>query len=204
MLTDVIYPLLIAAGCLVIVIVVHLLTRPRPSRADIRLPDGGTVTDDGEPTRQELERWHRDHEAAVLDYLDAQDPAPDWSGDDDEHEQVAERFDEAIEAHPAPEMRAELAALRAAADSLAAARDRDDDDAAARHGELYLEYRTSWLERLRQFPADEDRLKATAARELAASDESDNADADTEDTVAEDAEDGESDTTDADDEADVD
>lgn len=162
MLTDVLYPLLIAAGCLVIVIVVHLLTRPRPSRADIRLPDGAAAADD-EPTRQELEGWHRGHEGAVLDYLDAHDPAPDWSGD---HDEVAERLDDAIEAHPAPEMRAELAALRAAADSLRSARDRDDGDAVERHSELYLEYRSSWLERLRQFPVDETRLKTTAGREL--------------------------------------
>ena len=163
MTTDVIYPLLIAAGCLVIVIAVHLLTRPRPSRADIRIPDGGGSSDDGEPTRKELEQWHRDHEAAVLDYLDAHDPAPDWSGDVDD---VGDQLEAAVDAHPAPEMRAELAALRAAADALASARDREDDDAAARHRDLYLEYRTSWLERLRQFAADEARLRATAARTL--------------------------------------
>ena len=162
MTTDVIYPLLIAAGCLVIVIVVHLLTRPRPSRADIRIPDG-SGTADGEPTRKELEVWHRDHEGSVLDYLDAHDPEPDWAGDRDT---VGEQLERAIEDHPAPEMRAELAALRAAADSLRSARDRDDGDAVERHSELYLEYRSSWLERLRQFPVDETRLKTTAGREL--------------------------------------
>ena len=163
MTTDVIYPLLIAAGCLIIVVVVHLLTRPRPSPSDIRLPGGGGPVDDDEPTRQELDGWHRDHEASLLDYLDAHDPDPDWAGDLDE---VAERFDDAIAAHPAPEMRAELAALRAAGDSLASAQDRDDQEAADRHRALYLDYRTSWLERLRQFPGDEARLRATAGREL--------------------------------------
>ena len=168
MTTDVIYPLLIAAGCLAIVIAVHLLTRPRPSRADIRIPDGGGPAGDGEPTRKELEQWHRDHEAAVLDYLDAHDPAPDRSG---ETSDIGDQLEAAVDAHPAPEMRAELAALRAAADALASARDREDDDAAGRHRELYLEYRSSWLERLRQFAVDETRLRATAARRLA--DESD-------------------------------
>lgn len=161
MTTDVLYPLLIAAGCLAIVIIVHLLTRPRPSRADIRLPETGAGNGDGEPTRQELERWHRGQEDAVLDYLDAHDPAPDWSGDRDD---AAERFDAAVAAHPAAEMRAELAALRAAADSAIAAGDRDDDAAARRHRELYVDYRRSWLERLRQFPVDEDRLRSTASR----------------------------------------
>ena len=163
MTTDVIYPLLIAAGCLVIVIVVHLLTRPRPSRADIRIPDGSGTADDGEPTRKELEVWHRDHEGSVLDYLDAHDPEPDWAGDRDT---VGEQLERAIEDHPAPEMRAELAALRAAADALASARGRSDDKAAARHRELYLDYRTSWVERLRQFPVDETRLRATSNRDL--------------------------------------
>lgn len=163
MTTDVIYPLLIAAGCVVIVVVVHLLTRPRPSRADIRIPTAGGATGEGAPTRRQLEQWHRDHEAAVLDYLDMHDPAPGWAGDADA---IGARFESSVDAHPAPEMRAELAALRAAADATDAAAARDDTTAAMRHRDLYVSYRSSWVDRLRQFPVDEFRVRTTAGRRI--------------------------------------
>ncbi len=164
MSTDVLYPILIVLGCLVVVVAVHLLTRPRPSRADIRVPDSPAgQPDESAPTRRQLEAWHRDHESSLLDYLDAHDPAPASTISVDE---AGERLKHAIDGHPAPEMRAELAALRAAGDSLESAREREDSDAVDRHRDLYLQYRTAWLERLRQFSVDDVRVRATQGREL--------------------------------------
>ena len=164
MSTDVLYPLLIVAGCVVVVVAVHLLTRPRPSPADIRVPTGpGPAPADGEPTRRQLEQWHRRHESSVLDYLDAHDPAPATTIGVDE---AGDLLADAVDDHPAPEMRAELAALRAAGESLEAARERDDAEAVERHQELYLQYRESWLERLRQFAVDDMRVRAIQERDL--------------------------------------
>ena len=160
MTTDVFYPMLIVLGCLLIVVVVHRLTRPRPSRDDINLPkhalDGGTLSP------SDLRTWHVSYEGAVLDYLDVHDPA-DGAGEPPVDAGAA--FDAAVLAHPSAEMQAELAAMRAAAEGVAAAVDAGDETP-EHHRELYLHYRAAWLERLRQFPVDEARVLATERRNL--------------------------------------
>jgi hypothetical protein len=161
MSTDILYPLLIGAGCVALVVVVHLLTRPKPSRADITLPPAPDADRDPAPvaTAGELAGWHREHEVAVLAFIDA----VDGPGETDAE---ASDLEAAIEAHPAPDMRAELAAMRSAADAMASAEDRSDGEAAERHRATYREYRGSWLERLWQFPIDVDRIAATRLRDL--------------------------------------
>lgn len=161
MSTDILYPLLIGAGCVALAVIVHLLTRPKPSRDDITLPS--TPERDRSPTpaatADELAGWHRDHEATVLGFIDAIDGCVEDGID-------AAGLEAAIEAHPAPDMRAELAAMRSAADAMASAAERDDGDATERHRATYRDYRQSWLERLWQFPIDGDRIAATRLRDL--------------------------------------
>ena len=75
MSTDVLYPVLIGAGCLLVALLVHLLTRPKLSRDDIRVPNAGVVAQTNktatpsEPVR-ELRTWHVEHESTLLDFFD--------------------------------------------------------------------------------------------------------------------------------------
>ena len=160
MATDIVYPSLIVLGCLLIVLVVHRLTRPRPSRDDINLPQHART--EGALSPSDLRAWHVAHEGAVLDYLDLHDPADNTA---EPPSGVGDAFDTAVLAHPSAEMQAELAALRAAAEGVAAATDAGDE-APEQHRQLYLDYRTAWLERLRQFSVDEARVRATQGRDL--------------------------------------
>lgn len=308
MSTDVLYPVLIGVGCLLVVIVVHLLTRKRPSQSDINVPAAGTPDlDASQAPALALAAWHRRHEASVLDFIEHHDnqmaswadaePAADdeqagdgddtdevekgadtgvapdndanTEGDDadgveaeaesseieagdagaddatsaagrtvgdeadqndaDEHNASATRDNEAdpdedeadadeddpdeadpdeadadeheddeddeeaageeaaepdsigddhdpagvgaaleaaADAHPGPDMRAELAAMRAAAEAAHLARGRDDGDAALRHRGVYAGYRGSWLERLQQFGVDNDRIGRLRRRDF--------------------------------------
>jgi len=157
MSTDILYPSLIGATCLVIVVVVHLLTRPKPSPADIHVPRSphGAVDDAAPPTALDLAEWHRTHESSLLSFIEgfARDERP--SSDEDD---PSDPFAEAISSHPAPEMRAELSALRSAAEAVSAAADRGDDAVAERQHDVYANYRDAWLERLWQFPVYRERV----------------------------------------------
>ncbi len=170
MSTDILYPLLIGAGCLVLVILVHLATRPKPSRDDITIPEGGGSNgDEGAPRAGDLLTWHRTHEQSVLDFLDVVDGAGSVDDDDPEFEasrdaDVANALDAAMSDHPAPEMRAELAALRSAGAAMLAAEERGDTDALDRHRAVYGQYRSAWLDRLWQFPIDERRIHEVRLR----------------------------------------
>lgn len=161
MSTDILYPLLIGGGCLVIAVMVHLLTRPKPSRADITLPAVAGGAPAGIASVGDLSSWHRTHESAVLAFVDLVDGA----SDDQTLDEVSEALDRAIDDHPAPEMRAELAALRTAGQAMSAARDRDDGETAARHLEVYRNYRHAWLDRLWQFPIDRHRVSVARQRD---------------------------------------
>ena len=158
MSTDILYPLLIGGGCLVIGVMVHLSTRPKPSRADITLPAVAGGSGAGVTSVGNLSIWHRTHESAVLAFVDLVDGGPGGQTLDE----VSEALDRAIDDHPAPDMRAELAALRTAGQAMSAALDRDDGETAARHLEIYRDYRHAWLDRLWQFPIDE--LRVSVAR----------------------------------------
>jgi hypothetical protein len=163
MSTDLLYPLLIAAGCLVLVVLVHVVTKPKPSRDDITLPVNGGPDPEGRrvPKPSDLLSWHRDHEATMLDFLDIVDGrhAPPAA-----KEQAGVALDAAMEQHPSPEMRAELAALRGSAAAMVAAAQRQDADALDRHRAVYQDYRSAWLDRLWQFPVDERRIHASRRR----------------------------------------
>ena len=205
MSTDILYPLLIGGGCVLLVVLVHRLTRPKPSMADITVPEATGDREVASPPTDvpvsALTEWHRSHEATVLDFFEYHDalvaagradddpPREGPAGDDhpplharsgvdgadetaravgtatagDESAHRDEQFDDdafeqALQAHPAPEMRAELAAARTASAALTLAVEREDSEAVARHREVYVTYRDIWLERLWQFSDDTDRL----------------------------------------------
>lgn len=165
MSTDILYPILIGVGCLAVIVVIHLLTRPKPSKADIRLPATTSPTDDA--TVEELSEWHRTHEAAILGFIDVCDGPDGFDPDGADDQQALAQLDQAIDDHPAPDMRGELSTLRASAQATAAARRRGDTAAVDENQDLYRSYRDAWLERLWQFPIDAERIQEVRARGVA-------------------------------------
>ncbi|MGI9621996.1 MAG: hypothetical protein ACR2PK_04095 [Acidimicrobiales bacterium] len=165
MSTDILYPILIGVGCLAIIVIVHLLTRPKPSKADIRLPESASPAD--EATIDQLGEWHRNHEATVLGFLDVCDRPDGFDPDNQADQEALAQLDQAIDDHPAPDMRGELATLRASAHAMAAARQRGDTAAIEENQDLYRRYRDAWLDRLWQFPVDAERIQEVRTRGVA-------------------------------------
>jgi thioredoxin-dependent peroxiredoxin len=160
---SVLVPVVIAAGCLLLWAVVHWLTRPRPTAADIDLPaaerNAASVTVG--PERGALDRWHRQHEKALLDYLETHDGwvrAGDGQGDSSRVVELEDATVSAAQEHPHPVANAELVALTAAARSSREALRRNDPALATEQHTTYLEYRRRWLERAWQFRTDRDRV----------------------------------------------
>ena len=165
-MSDVVYPALIVLGCVAIAALIHLATRPRPSAADLALParrrPGANANH-----RVALANWHLEYGGALVDFIDAHDEV----GGPVARSVAPASLDEvdaalivATDEHPFVEMRGELSALRASAESMRAAAERGDASAAAAHQRVYLAYREAWLERLWQFPGDTERLSTLRAR----------------------------------------
>lgn len=163
MSTDILYPILIGLGCLLLVYIVHLVTRPKPTRADITVPSGATASGGvgkSASVTVALADWHRANEAALLDFFDHHDqfPRPSDSSISADTDASIEAFQAASTSHPAPDMQAELAALHTAAEAMHFAQARTDTDAATRHHDVYMRYREAWLERLWQFTRNQQRV----------------------------------------------
>ncbi|MDE0668722.1 MAG: hypothetical protein OXI48_06815 [bacterium] len=89
-----------------------------------------------------FEDWMSDHEA----FLDQLDFSEARAGLDLSGRTAQEELDIAGAAHPNPQRRAELSALRAAARSTLAALAQGDYERARRHHLVYCDYRDSWRE----------------------------------------------------------
>lgn len=169
---DVLFPVLIGLAAVAVAIVIHLLTRPKPSRLDIdpspsrrplrrkarRAPakDTAAVSPTG---KRDLLAWHRDHEGDVLALFDHADRLL-VATTETEHEPP----ELSLESHPEPEVGAELSAMQAAVVGMGDAIARGDDAARTRHSDVYRTYRQRWIERLSQFPVDRSRLEEVRRR----------------------------------------
>lgn len=149
-------PIAIVAGCLILVVVVHLATRQRPSKADLAVPEPGPAPSTAVVDERELAGWHRRHEAALLDFLETHDA---WCSDPAQPVADADAVRAAAEGHPDPIARGELSAMVAAATTSVFARQRGDEAGADAHHETYLRYRALWSERLWQFRCDDARVR---------------------------------------------
>jgi hypothetical protein len=107
-----------------------------------------------DPSALDLEQWHQTHEGTLLTFIEHYDHPKEKTGD----AALSDSFETALSSHPAPEMRAELAALRTAAQAMTSATERGDTEAIVRHDDVYTSYRDAWLERLWQFPMNADRV----------------------------------------------
>lgn len=171
--SDVVYPFLIAAGCGLVVAAVHLVTRRRPTRADIAVPESRPATTHGskpdpgpagEPADAAgLQAWHLSHEATLLAFMEEVGASARGNGPP-RLDALGATLDKAAADHPAAEMRGELAGMHSAARAMFDAADRGDDDGMARHLNRYEQYRDVWLDRLAQFPIDPSRVADVRAR----------------------------------------
>ncbi len=180
MSNDLLLPLLVCAGCLIIIVFVYLRTRPKPSPRTISIPEaqsGHKEASDFEPlfadppeatTDQGLTSWHETFESAVLDFIEFADGFIEFIDEGKPAEEMKEidvlkasettQFQRAASEHPSPEMGAELSAVLATVSASLHAYLRGDADLSHQQRSLYGEYRDMWFQRLRQFPQDLDRI----------------------------------------------
>ena len=100
--------------------------------------------------------WRRLHGEVLDDWITAHEDLLDRASADDfsgaqvalerSDEAAAEHLDVAVAAHPNPQRRAELSALRAAARSTLVALTQGDYERARRHHLVYCDYRDRWRE----------------------------------------------------------
>ncbi|MCB0996501.1 MAG: hypothetical protein KDB21_15510 [Acidimicrobiales bacterium] len=164
------YPLLIFAVCGAIMAVVVWRSRPEPGPWDISpAPDTDIDTSvrAAEVDRSELDRWHRDHEGTIAEWIERHEAAVSRLRELDAPTEVDVShltdlegpMREAVASHPAPVMRAELSAMQAAANASIHAFRRQDHASARRQHITYLSYRNRWIDRLWQFPVDAPRIR---------------------------------------------
>ena len=181
MLSDPMLPVLVCAGCLVIIVFVYMKTRTKSERKAFSIPKNQiikplrnegteTLAPDSCPATldQGLLPWHELFESAVLDFIEFSDrlvktidnggPLEETKGVDLFEAIETLEFQRAASEHPSPEMGAELSALLAAVSASSHAFLRGDTDLAKQQKSVYLEYREMWFQRLRQFPQDIDRI----------------------------------------------
>lgn len=181
MLSNLMLPVLVCAGCLVIIIFVYLKTRTKSERKAFSIPKSQSIkpirnegleplTPDSTPAAldQGLSPWHELFESAVLDFIEFSDrlvrtidnggPLEDLKGIDLFEAIETLEIQRAASEHPSPEMGAELSALLASISASLHAYLRGDTDLAKQQKSVYSEYREMWFQRLRQFPQDIDRI----------------------------------------------
>ena len=175
--SDVWIPLVIVGVCAALALIVHLLTRTRPTSISVPAGDDAQWNaaintpliepDTSVEQTRLLSRWHHTYGGSVRSWVENHERILDQVSNDSalrvdaidpatsmRHEQLAPIIKEAINEHPAPAMQAELSALVVASQATLHALHRNDYDAAGEQHLTYLDYRDTWLDRLRQFSSD--------------------------------------------------
>ncbi len=178
MLSDLMLPILVCAGCLVIMISVYLRTRKKSQRKTFSIPESKLMksSEDNEaepsaaevPSDQGLLSWHEGFESTVLDFIEFSDGLIEIIDNGSPLEKIKNidvlgadqtlEFQKAASEHPSPEMGAELSAMLAAVSASFHAYLRSELDLVRQQKSIYQEYREMWFQRLRQFPQDIDRI----------------------------------------------
>ena len=168
---DVVVPLAIMGGCLMLMLIVWAFTRPKPSADDLAklVAAQQPIVGKTQVTAAQLGVWHRSHGASVKRWIENHEGLLKKVSDDglsidlndgltEGHEALGPSIDQAIEQHPAPQMRAQLSALVLASRGTIEALRRSNWTAAEKEHIAYLEYRDTWLDRLRQFTTAESQV----------------------------------------------
>ena len=149
-------PALVVAGCAVLA----LLGRRRRGRDRAVVEHSNRIVDAMRPPAPtdpaSEDAWSRLHGGAFDDWMTTHEELLDRASADDFSEAHAaldlsegaatEHLDIAVAAHPSPQRRAELSALRAAARSTLVALAQRDYERARRHHLVYCDYRDLWRE----------------------------------------------------------
>lgn len=177
---DYVIPAAIVVVCVVVMIAVARLTRERPKGWDF--PPAEPTTGETPEARVDVEalrEWHATHGPAIVRWIEAHEHllgALSRSGlrvdrtspMTTRRTELTPAMTEAVTSHPSPRMRAELSAMRVAAESTLYAVQRSDLRTAEHQHLTYIEYRDQWLHRLHQFADDE--ITVSELRDLADSD----------------------------------
>lgn len=191
---DFVIPAAIIIGCIMLALVTNRLTRTKPKSISVpQMAPQQVATHQRAPAQaappvvpqqtpaqvgtQQLGLWHRSYGGAIQAWiqnhealldeitdggLDVQAVSPELTA---RHEQLAPIIKDAIEGHPAPEMRAQLSAMIVASQATLHALHRHQYENAERQHLAYLDYRDPWLHRLRQFSttdADANEIRSLA------------------------------------------
>jgi len=174
---DTAIPLIIVGACLVLMFLTWLFTRGRiktekQTRTTAASLAPAPIVGTTQVTQAQLGSWHRAHGAVVKDWIEnhervlkqvsdggmAIDLNADLTGG---HERLGPAIDDAIAKHPAAQMRSQLSALVLASRNTIDSLRRSNWTNAEKEHIAYLEYRDTWLDRLRQFSTAESQAQAT-------------------------------------------
>ncbi|MCY3806100.1 MAG: hypothetical protein OXG91_06350 [bacterium] len=147
-------PALVVAACAV----AALVGRRRRSRNDAVLDNSRRIVESSHtpaPTDPAAEQaWHRLHGGVLDGWMATHENLLDRASEDDfsgaraaldlANESTLDHLDTAVAAHPSPQRRAELSALRAAAQSTLVALAQGDYARARQHHLVYCDYRDLW------------------------------------------------------------
>lgn len=166
---DTAIPIIIIGVCIMAMITAWAFTRgkkPAPEPAASPEPIVGT----SQVTQAQLGAWHRTHGASVKQWIENHERVLKQVSDGGMaidlnadltlgHEELGPGIDDAIAKHPAPQMRAQLSALVLASRNTIDALRRSNWTTAEEQHVAYLEYRDTWLDRLRQFTTAESQIE---------------------------------------------
>lgn len=172
---DTAIPLIIIGTCLMLMVITWAFTRGRvKQRPDVPVIEQATpapIVGKTHVTQAQLGAWHRSHGAAVKEWIENHENllkqvsdggmAIDLHADlASGHDRLGPAIDASIANHPAPQMRAQLSALVVASRNTVESLRRSNWTNAEKEHIAYLEYRDTWLDRLRQFTTAESQVQA--------------------------------------------
>lgn len=167
---DTAIPLIIIGVCLMLMIAAWAFSRGREPRSAVVAAAPTPIVGKTQVTQAQLGVWHRSHGDSVKSWIENHERvlkqvsdggmAIDLNADlTAGHERLGPAIDEAIAKHPAPQMRAQLSALVLASRNTIEALRRSNWTTAEKEHIAYLEYRDTWLDRLRQFTTAESQVQ---------------------------------------------
>ncbi len=176
MSSNVFFPILIVAVCALVALSVYSSTRPKAKQKIFRLavprkkrlklhkPEATHQNEPEENSSQigQLIKWHERHENTLLAFFEAADKIMTRNDEGTSEKLLVldqlPRIQEASESHPAPEIGAELTAVVGILNTGCASLSREDIGAFEEQRLLYIDYRSMWLVRIRQYVQDFERL----------------------------------------------
>lgn len=169
---DTAIPLIIIGVCLMLMVATWAFTRGRETGtvAAVAQSSPAPIVGQTQVTQAQLGLWHRAHGDAVKGWIENHERvlkqvsdggmAIDLNADlTAGHERLGPAIDNAIANHPAPQMRAQLSALVLASRNTIDSLRRSNWTNAEKEHIAYLEYRDTWLDRLRQFTTAESQVQ---------------------------------------------